>query len=123
MFLLQPLAPCQDLTSLGDTYTSHSPPSEVPHPGRNVSDSFTGYDTLIVEEACPRISLLSVKGDHMAGHVQVHASTTGVGAIDSVDCKINAVRVFLGHGVHARDSLNFHPHLQGILLGSSSQGG
>ena len=94
-FLLQPLASCQDLTSLGDTYTSHPLPSEVPHPGRNVSDSFTGYDTLIVEKAFPRVSLLSIKGQHMAGHIQVHAGTTWIGMINSVNCKINAVRVFL----------------------------
>ena len=82
-------------------------PSEVPHPGRNVSDSITGYGTLIMEEACPRVSHLSVKGQHMATHIQVHAGTTGVGTIYSVDSKINTVRVFLGCGVHTRASLNF----------------
>ena len=74
VFLLQPLASCQDLTSLIDTYTSHSPLSEVPHPGRNISDSFTGYDILIREEACPRVGFLSIEGQHVASHVQVHAS-------------------------------------------------
>ena len=32
----------------------------------------------------------------MASHVQVHASTTWIGTIDSVNCKINAVGVILG---------------------------
>ena len=32
----------------------------------------------------------------MASHVQAHASTTRVGAIDSIDHEINAVRVILG---------------------------
>ena len=59
----------------------------------------------------------------MASHVQVHASTTGVGTIDSMDRKINTVRVVLGGGVHAQANLDFHPHLQGILLRMSSQGG
>ena len=95
-FPLWPLPSCHDLTSLGDAYTSHSPPSEVSHPGGNVGYSLTGYDTLIVEEACPRVSLLSIEGQHMAGHIQVHASTTWIGVVESVNCKINAVRVFLG---------------------------
>ena len=69
--------------------------------GRNISDCFTGYDTLIVEEACPRVDLLSIKGQHMASHIQVHASTTGVGAIDSVNGKISTVGVFIRGGVHA----------------------
>ena len=60
---------------------------EVSHPGRNISDCFTGYNTLIVEEACPRVDLLSIKGQQMASHIQVHASTTGVGVIDSVNGK------------------------------------
>ena len=47
----------------------------------------------------------------MASHIQVHASTTRVGVIDSLDREINAVRVILGGGVHARANLNFHPHL------------
>ena len=59
----------------------------------------------------------------MARHIQVHASTTGIGMIDSINGKINAVGVYLGGEVHARASLDFHPHLQGILLGTSSQGG
>ena len=54
-----------------------------------------------MEEACPRVSLLSVEGQHMAGHIQVHAGTTWIGMVESVNCKINAVRVFLGGGVHA----------------------
>ena len=89
--------------------TSHSLPSEVPHPGRNVSYSLTSYDTFILEEACPRVSLLSIEGQHMAGHVQVHAGTTWIGMINSINCKINAVRVFFGGGVHAHASLNFPP--------------
>ena len=95
-FLLWPLASCQDLTSLREAYASHSPPSEVSHPGRNVGYSLTRYDTLIVEEACSRVILLSVEGQHMASHIQVHAGTTWICAIESVNCKINAVRVFLG---------------------------
>ena len=47
----------------------------------------------------------------MASHVQVHASTTEIGMIDSVNYKINAVGVVLGGGVHAWASLDFHPHL------------
>ena len=47
----------------------------------------------------------------MASHIQVHASTTGIGVIDSVNCKINTVGIILGGGVHARASLDFHPHL------------
>ena len=47
----------------------------------------------------------------MASHIQVHASTTRVGTIDSVNHEINAVRVILGDGVHAWANLNFHPHL------------
>ena len=107
VFLLQPLASCQDLTSLGDTYTLHSPLSRVPHPARNVSDSFTGYDTLIVEEACPRVGLPSIEGQHMASHIQVHASTTWIGVIDCINYKINAVGVILGGGVHVRASDSF----------------
>ena len=66
---------------------------------------------MIVEEACPRVGLLFIEGQHMASHVQVHASTTGIGAIDSINYKINTVGVILGGGVHAQASLNFHPHL------------
>ena len=89
----------------------HSPLCRVPHSARNVSNSFTGYDTLIVEEACPRVGLLSIEGQHMAGHIQVYASTTRIGVIDSVNYKINAVGVVLGGGVHAQASLDFHSHL------------
>ena len=32
----------------------------------------------------------------MASHAQVHASTPRIGAVDSVDGKIDAVRVFIG---------------------------
>ena len=32
----------------------------------------------------------------MASHFQVHAGTTGIGVIDSINCKINTVRVVLG---------------------------
>ena len=76
-----------------------------------------------MKEACSRVGLLSIKGQHMASHTQIHASTPRVGVVDSVDGKINAVRVFIGGGIHACASFDFHPHLQGILLRSSSQGG
>ena len=42
----------------------------------------------------------------MASHAQVHASTTGVGMIDSINGKINAVGVFIRGGVHIWTSLN-----------------
>ena len=48
-----------------------------------------------MEEACPRVGLLSIEGQHMASHIQVHASTTGIGVFDSINCKINAVGVVL----------------------------
>ena len=44
----------------------------------------TGYDTLIMEEACLIVGLLSMESQHMASHIQIHASTTGIGVIDSV---------------------------------------
>ena len=96
IFLLYPLTSCQDLASLRDAYTSHSPPSEVCHPGGNICDCFTGCDGLTVKEACSRVGLLSIKGQHMASHAQVHASTPRVGTVDSVNGKIDAVRVFIG---------------------------
>ena len=49
-----------------------------------------------MKEACSRVGLLSIKGQHMASHVQVHASTPRVGMVDSVDGKINTVSVFAG---------------------------
>ena len=76
-----------------------------------------------MKEACSRVGLLSIKGQHMASHAQVHASTPRVGMVDSVDGKIDAVRVFIGGGIHAHTSFDFHSHLQGILLRLSSQGG
>ena len=96
IFLLYPLTSHQDLASLGDTYTSHSPPSKVSHPGGNICDCFTGCDGLTVKEACSRVGLLSIKGQHMASHAQVHASTPRVGVVDSVDGKIDTVKVFVG---------------------------
>ena len=44
-----------------------------------------------MEKAGPRVGLLSIKGQHMACQVQVHASTTGIGVIDSIDSKIDAL--------------------------------
>ena len=70
-----------------------------------------GISAIALLAMTPRVGLLSIEGQHMASHVQVHAGTTRVGAIDSVNCKINAVGVILRGGVHARASLNFHPHL------------
>ena len=64
-----------------------------------------------MEEACPKVSLLSIEGQHMASLIQVHASTTRVGMIDDVNCKIDAVGVILGGKLHAWASLNFHPQL------------
>ena len=58
----------------------------------------------------------------MASHAQVHASTPRVGMVDSVDGKIDTVRVFVWGGVHAPTSLDFYPQLQGIRFRSSSRG-
>ena len=123
VLLLQPLTSCQNFSSLRDANASHPPSRKVSHPSGNIDDCFTGNDSLIMEEAGPRISLLTVEGQHMTSHAQVHASTTWIGAVKSVNCKINTVRLFLGSVVRARASFNFHPQLQGILLRSSSQGG
>ena len=38
-FLLYPLTSRQDLTRLRDAYAFHSPPSEVSHPGGDISDA------------------------------------------------------------------------------------
>ena len=76
-----------------------------------------------MKEACSRVGLLSIKGQHMATHIQVHASTPRIGVIDSVDGKINTVRIFIGGGVHTHTSFDFYSQLQGILFSSSSQGG
>ena len=55
----------------------------------------------------------------MASHFQVHASTPRVGTVDSVDGKINTVRVLVGGGVHIHTSFDLYPQLQGILFRSS----
>ena len=120
IFLLYPLTSHQDLASLRDAYALHSPPSKVSHPGGNVHDCFTGCDGLTKKKACSRVGLLSIKGQHVASHAKVHASTPRVGVVDSVDGEIDTVRVFFGGGMHAHASFDFHPHLQGILLRSSS---
>ena len=74
-------------------------------------------------EAGPRVSLLAIEGQHMTSLAQVHAGATWIGTVKSINCKIDTVRILLWVGVHAHMSFNFHPHLQGILLRSSSQGG
>ena len=66
-----------------DAYTLHSPPSGVSHPGGNVCNCFTGCDGLTVKKACSRVGLLSIKGQHVASHTQVHASTPRVGMVHS----------------------------------------
>ena len=100
--------------------------SSLLHPARiSLASERLTHRTLhsqLIEEACPRVSLLSVEGQHMAGHVQVQAGTTWISMVESINGKINTIRVFLGGGVHTHTSFDFHPHLQGILLGSSSQG-
>ena len=63
IFLLYPLTSHQDLTSLGDAYAPHSPPSKVSHPGGNVHNCFTGCDGLAEEKACSRVGLLSIKAN------------------------------------------------------------
>ena len=46
-----------------------------------------------MEEACPSAGLLSIESQHMASHIQVHTSTTGIGTIDRINYKINTVGV------------------------------
>ena len=67
-FLLYPLTSRQDLTHLRDAYTFHSPPSEVSHPGGDISNGLTGGDGLTNQKACPRVSLFPIKGQHVACH-------------------------------------------------------
>ena len=76
-----------------------------------------------MREAGPRVSLLAVEGQHMASHAQVHTGATWIGVVESVNHEIDTIRILLGGSLHAGTSFNFHPHLQGILLRSSSQGG
>ena len=47
-------------------------------------------------EAGPRISLLTIEGQHMTSHAQVHAGATWISMIKSINCKINTVRILLG---------------------------
>ena len=59
----------------------------------------------------------------MTSHTQIHAGATWIGVVKSVNREVDTIRILFGGGVHACTSFNFHPHLQGILLRSSSQGG
>ena len=119
-FLLYPLTSHQDLTHLGDAYAFYSPCSKVSHPSGDIGYRLTGGYGLVEQKTSPRICLFPIKGQHVTRHAQVHTSTPRVGAIDTVDGKIDTVQIFFRGGVYARTGFNFYPHLQGILLGSSS---
>ena len=123
VLFLQSLTSCHNLTLASETLTHHTLHlANYPICG-NIDDCFTSNDGLIMREAGPRVSLLAIEGQHMTSQAQVYNGATWIGAVKSVNHEIDTVRILLGGGVHACASFNFHPHLQGILLRSGSQGG